>query len=65
LASYRRRAERLAAGTKLVLTEQPLGAIAVYLCEARSDDGFVQQGVLAEPKAGEEFPVLRLVEPLR
>ena len=29
----------LPAGTCFVETEQPLGAIAVYLCEARSDDG--------------------------
>jgi hypothetical protein len=50
------------AGTPIVATEQPLGAIAVYLCEPRSDDGFVACGVLPEPRAGTEFPIQRLVD---
>ena len=54
-----------AAGTRVVRTDQPHGAIATYLCEARSDDGFVACGVIPEPKAGEEFPVARVLEPLR
>lgn len=54
----------LAAGTRYVRSEQPLGAIAVYLCEARSDDGFVQCGVLPEPAPGSEYPVSRVLEPL-
>ena len=55
----------LRAGTKLVRTDQPHGAIATYLCEARSDDGFVACGVIPEPKPGEDFPVARVREPLR
>ena len=29
-----------------VRTEQPLGAVAVYLCEPQSDDGAVENGVV-------------------
>jgi hypothetical protein len=54
---------RLPAGTWIVETDQPLGAVAVYLSEAESDDGLVAQGWLAAPGAGEEWPVLRLLEP--
>jgi hypothetical protein len=61
LAEYRRESRRLNAGTYLVETEQPLGAIAVYLCEARSDDGIVACGVVPEPGTGGEFPVLRVL----
>lgn len=61
-AEYRRQARRLPAGTHLVTTQQPLGAIAVYLCEARSDDGAVANGMIAEPAPGAEFPILRVLE---
>jgi hypothetical protein len=64
LANYRREARRLVAGSYLVETEQPLGAIAVYLCEARSDDGIVACGVVPEPASGAEFPVWRVIEAL-
>jgi hypothetical protein len=64
-ATYSRARRTLPAGTRYVRTEHPLGAIAVYLCEARSDDGFVQCGVLPEPAPGSEFPVLRVLEALR
>jgi hypothetical protein len=60
-----RETRTLPAGTKIVATEHPLGAVVVYLCEARSDDGFVACGVFPAPKPGEEFPVLRVIEPLR
>jgi hypothetical protein len=63
-ASLSRERRTLPAGTRYVRTEHPLGAIAVYLCEARSDDGFVQCGVLPEPQPGSEHPVLRVLEPL-
>ncbi|HEY5949270.1 MAG TPA: M14 family metallopeptidase, partial [Kofleriaceae bacterium] len=33
----------------LVRTDQPLGAIAVYLCEPESDDGAVENGLIAAP----------------
>ena len=50
------------AGSALVRTEQPLGAIAVYLCEPESDDGAVENGLLPAPQPGQEFPVWRIVE---
>jgi hypothetical protein len=55
---------RLAAGTCVVETEQPLGAIAVYLCEAQSDDGLVACGFIPAPAPGDEHPALRLVDPV-
>ena len=56
------RSERraLPAGWALVKTEQPRGAIAVYLCEAGSDDGVVACGWMPEPAAGSEFPIWRV-----
>lgn len=47
-------------GCSRVSTEQPLGAIAVYLCEPESDDGAVENGVLAPTPVGQEFPVWRV-----
>jgi hypothetical protein len=44
----------------LVRTDQPLGAIAVYLCEPESDDGAVENGLLPAPKAGDELPLWRV-----
>jgi hypothetical protein len=61
-ADYRSETRVLAAGAYLVPTKQPLGAIAVYLCEARSDDGIVACGIVPEPAPGAEFPVWRVVE---
>ena len=37
----------------------PLGAIAVYLCEPESDDGAVENGLVAAPAVGGEFPIWR------
>ncbi len=48
------------AGSALVRTDQPLGAIAVYLCEPESDDGAVENGLLPAPTLGQEFPVWRV-----
>ncbi len=48
------------AGWSYVDTEQPLGAIAVYLCEPESDDGAVENGLVAAPVAGEEYPAWRV-----
>jgi hypothetical protein len=61
-AYYQRQTKRLAAGTYLVPTDQPLGAISVYFCEACSDDGLVTSGMIPEPEPGTEFPVLRVLE---
>ncbi len=42
-----------------VRTDQPLGAIAVYLCEPESDDGAIENGLITAPSQGTEFPVWR------
>jgi len=42
-----------------VRTNQPLAAIAVYLCEPESDDGVVENGLVAAPAQGSEFPIWR------
>jgi hypothetical protein len=55
-----RRASRLVpASHRLVRTEQPLGAIAVYLCEPESDDGAIENGLVTAPGVGGEFPIWR------
>jgi hypothetical protein len=54
---------RLPEGCCVVETEQPLGAIAVYLCEAKSDDGLVACGFAPAPAVGDEWPALRVLEP--
>ncbi len=59
--TWRRERRALPAGTALVPTEQPRGAIAVYLCEAGSDDGVVACGWLPEPAPGGEFPLWRVL----
>ncbi|NUP96678.1 MAG: peptidase [Planctomycetaceae bacterium] len=61
LVRHERTKRTLPAGALLVRTEHALGAVATYLCEAKSDDGLVQCGILSQPKAGEEFPVLRVL----
>ena len=54
---------RVPAGTAVVKTAQPLGPLAAYLLEPRSEDGFVTWGVwTAPPHTGTEFPVLRLAK---
>jgi predicted deacylase len=47
-------------GSSLVRTSQPLGAIAVYLCEPESDDGAIENGFLAVPTRGDELPLWRV-----
>lgn len=56
------RSERRACpdGWSRVETDQPLGAIAVYLCEPESDDGAVENGLLPAPRLGEDHPALRV-----
>ncbi|MFT4626660.1 MAG: hypothetical protein ACI8PZ_005338 [Myxococcota bacterium] len=46
-------------GWQRVRTEQPLGAVAVYLCEPQSDDGAVENGVVDAPAVGGEYGVWR------
>ena len=57
--AWRRGARALPAGARLVRTDHASAAIVVYLCEPESDDGAVENGVLAAPAAGDEFPIWR------
>jgi hypothetical protein len=47
-------------GWARVDTDQPLGAIAVYLCEPESDDGVVENGIVPPPSIGDEHPAYRI-----
>jgi hypothetical protein len=49
-------------GMGIVRTDQPMGAIAVYLCEPESDDGPVENGLLPVPKVGDELGIWRVTE---
>lgn len=62
-ARWERREESLRRGTWLVATEQPLGAVAVYLCEAESDDGLLAAGLVPRPTRGERWPAIRVLTP--
>lgn len=59
---WREEARELPAGSLLVKTDQPLGAIAVYLCEPRSDDGLLAAGLLSRDdlQEGAAFPAARV-----
>ncbi|GLH72697.1 hypothetical protein GETHLI_11990 [Geothrix limicola] len=58
--SWRRGPRAVPPGWALVPTDQPLGAIAVYLCEAESDDGAVENGLLPTPDLGQELAIWRV-----
>jgi hypothetical protein len=60
-ADYSRDARELPAGWALVRTAQQRGAIAVYLCEAGSDDGLLACGLIEQPAEGAEFPAWRVL----
>lgn len=64
-AEYRRARRALPEGWAIVRTQQQRGAIAVYLCEAGSDDGLLASGLAPRPEPGEEFPAWRVhaIEP--
>jgi hypothetical protein len=55
-------AARLPSDSLLVSTGQPLGALAVYLCEPESDDGIVEAGLSPAPAVGGTFEVVRLLD---
>ncbi|MBA3537995.1 MAG: M14 family metallopeptidase [Deltaproteobacteria bacterium] len=57
--AWRRESRPTPAGARLVRTAQPLGAIAVYLCEPESDDGAIENQLVATPAVGAEFPIWR------
>jgi Zinc carboxypeptidase len=59
-ASYTAVERALPAGWALVPTEQQRGAVAVYLCEAGSDDGLVACGLVPVPAPGQEYPAWRV-----
>ena len=61
-AAYERVTLPLPEGAALVRADQPMGAVAVYLCEAASDDGAVACGRLPEGAPGDRFPILRVRE---
>lgn len=58
--TWKQEARRAPEGSCRVDTDQPLGAIAVYLCEPESDDGLVENGLAAVPCVGDEHPAWRL-----
>ena len=59
------RTEELPAGTVVVPTEQPLGRLAFYLLDPRSDDGLVTWNILDDALEGaDRYPVLRALRPL-
>ena len=61
--SSRREARMVPAGTVMVRTAQPLGTLAVYLLEPRSEDGLAAWNFFdAELKPGGDFPVTRLTK---
>lgn len=60
-ADYSRQTRALPEGWRLVRTAQQRGAIAVYLCEAGSDDGLVACGLIEAPEPGAEFPAWRVL----
>jgi dipeptidyl aminopeptidase/acylaminoacyl peptidase len=54
---------RIAAGTVLVRTGQPLGSLAAYLLEPQTEDGLVTWNFLDDVlKSSRDYPVLRLPE---
>lgn len=63
-ANHTAQFRRLPAGTSIVRTDQPLGAIAVYLCEPHSDDSAYVCGFLDDLTEGDEFPAWRVLEPV-
>ena len=55
--------ERIPAGTVVVPTAQPLGRLAFYLLDPRSDDGLVTWNVLdAALEGATRYPILRAAE---
>jgi hypothetical protein len=57
---WKRTTRALPPGYRLVSTDHRAAAIAVYLCEPESDDGAIENGLIAAPSAGDEFPLWRV-----
>jgi hypothetical protein len=47
-------------GLSMVRADQPLGAIAAYLCEPESDDGAIENGLVGVPAVDDDFPIWRV-----
>ena len=60
-ADYRTQRRELPPGWCLVRTDHQRGAVAVYLCEAGSDDGLLACGWIDQPEPGAEFPAWRVL----
>ncbi len=61
----RRESRKISAGMVLVRTAQPLGLVAAYLLEARSNDGLVTWNFLdSQLLVGHEYPILRINDPV-
>lgn len=60
--SWQQDTRTLPGGWGLVRTDQPLGAIAVYLCEPRSDDGIVENGIVTPVAPGGAHPAWRVLQ---
>ena len=58
--AWRDERRALPPGYRVVTTSQPLGAIAVYLCEPESDDGAIENGVVGAVAIGDDFPIWRV-----
>ena len=56
---WKRATRTVPANARLVRTDNPLGAVAVYLCEPESDDGVIENGLVTAPSLGDEFPIWR------
>lgn len=60
--AWTRRSLEPAPGSLWLPTDQPLGALAVYLAEPESDDGLVENGFLPTPALGGAFDVARVLD---
>ncbi len=56
---WKRATRAVPADARRVRTDNPLGAVAVYLCEPESDDGVIENGLITPPGLGAEFPIWR------
>ncbi|MEZ4235652.1 MAG: M14 family metallopeptidase [Myxococcota bacterium] len=58
--SWREEARAVPEGWAIVETDQPLGAVAVYLCEPHSDDGLVENRIVPPVAVGDDHPAWRV-----
>ncbi len=57
---WRQEKRTLPPGYAEIDTNQPLGAIAVYLCEPESDDGVFENELVPVPKVGDDHSIFRI-----